>query len=113
MDKLEKMRLNAYHSSKHYKEWIKSYHDKRIVKRNFQPRQCVLLLNSRLKLFSRKFKSKCFGPFLIKEVKTYGAIKIIDPTSKRSWTINGGQLKVYLGGDLCSLIDKLELLDPQ
>jgi len=51
MHELEEMRNQAYESSKLYKEKVKSYHDKRIVKRNFEPSQMVLLFNSRLRLF--------------------------------------------------------------
>ncbi|XP_068477007.1 uncharacterized protein [Phaseolus vulgaris] len=53
-----KRRLNAYSSSKLYKERTKKYHDKKIVERNFYPGQSVLLINSRLKLFPGKLKSK-------------------------------------------------------
>jgi len=48
---LEEMRLNAYESSKLYKEKVIKYHDKKLLKKDFQPGQQVLLLNSRLKLF--------------------------------------------------------------
>nr|KYP31777.1 Transposon Ty3-I Gag-Pol polyprotein [Cajanus cajan] len=79
---LEEMRLNAYESSKQYKERIKAYHDKKILKRNFKPGKSVLLFNSRMRLFPGKLKSKWSGPFCIKEVKSYGAIEIEDPSSK-------------------------------
>jgi len=45
--KLEEMRLNAYESSKIYKQKMKAYHDQKLQKKNFQPRQQVLLFNSR------------------------------------------------------------------
>ena len=41
----------------------------------------TLLFNSRLKLFPSKLKSKWFGPFTIKEMKPYGAVELVDPTS--------------------------------
>lgn len=44
---LEEMRLNAYESSKIYKQKMKAYHDQKLQKKNFQPRQQVLLFNSR------------------------------------------------------------------
>ena len=59
---LEEMRLNAYESSKLYKQKMKAYHDKKLLKKSFQPRQQVLLFNSRLKLFPSKLKSKWSGP---------------------------------------------------
>jgi hypothetical protein len=60
----------------------------------------VLLFNSRLKLFPGKLKSKWSGPFVIKEVRNYGAIVIEDPKSQESWTVNGQRLKVYHSGDI-------------
>ena len=56
IQKLEKLRLNAYSSSKLYNECTKKYHDKKIVERNFHIGQYVLLLNSKLRLFSWKVK---------------------------------------------------------
>ena len=55
---LEEMGLNAYESSKLYKQKVKAYHDQKLLKKNFQPSQQVLLFNSRLKLFPGKLKSK-------------------------------------------------------
>nr|KYP50042.1 hypothetical protein KK1_028197 [Cajanus cajan] len=37
LHELEEMRLQAYESSKIYKSKVKSYHDRKIVQRNFQP----------------------------------------------------------------------------
>jgi len=62
------MRLIANESSKLYKERVKRYHDKKLLKQDFQPSQQVLLFNSRLKLFPGKLKSKWPGPFTIKKV---------------------------------------------
>jgi len=79
LQELEEMRLNAYESSKLYKGNMKAYHDKKILKREFYPGQSVLLFNSRLTLFPGKLKSKWSGPFLVKDVKPYGAIELEDP----------------------------------
>jgi len=65
---LEEMRLTAYQSSKLYKERVKKYHDKKLLKKDFQPGQQVFLFNSRFKLFPRKLKSKWSGPFTIKKI---------------------------------------------
>ncbi|XP_006593098.1 uncharacterized protein LOC114378759 [Glycine soja] len=88
---LEEMRLIAYESSKLYKERAKKYHDKKLLKKDFHPRQQVLLFNSRLKLFPGKLKSKWSGPFTIKKVRPYGAVELCDPQSKdpdRTWVVN-------------------------
>jgi len=58
LTELEEMRLNAYNSSRLYKERIKAYHDKKLLKREFRTGQMVLLLNSRLRLFPGKLKSR-------------------------------------------------------
>lgn len=55
---LKEMKLNAYENSKNYKEWIKSYHDKKLLQKEFYPSQQVLFFNSRLELFLGKLKSK-------------------------------------------------------
>jgi hypothetical protein len=50
ISELEEWREKAYHNSKIYKERTKRWHDKR-VKKDFAPRDKVLLFNSRVKLF--------------------------------------------------------------
>ena len=97
------MRLNAYESSKLYKDKVKAYHDKKLLKMDFSPGQHVMLFNSRLKLFQGKVKSKWSGPFTIKEVRPYGAIELFDPQSEtpdRTWVVNGQRLKLYHGGSI-------------
>lgn len=49
----------------------------------------VLLFNLRLKLFPGKLKLKWPRPFIVKEVKHYGAIVIEDPMSNEFWIVNG------------------------
>ncbi|XP_017442990.1 uncharacterized protein LOC108348005 [Vigna angularis] len=73
---LEEMWLHAYDSSKNYKEKVKFYHDKKLVKKVFNPRQQVLMFNSRLKLFPGKLKSKWSDPFMIKNVLPHGAVEL-------------------------------------
>ena len=109
LHELGEMRLNAYESSKSYKEKVKAYHDRKLVKRDFKPGQQVLLFNSRFKLFPGKLKSKWSGPFTIKEVKAYGAIEIEDPSSQRSWVVNGQRLKPYLGGEVLRITTVMHL----
>jgi len=113
--KLEEMRLTAYENSKSYKKRVKMYHDKKLFKKEFQPGQQVLLFNSRLKLFLDKIRSKWSEPFTIKEVKPYGAIKLMDPSLDdpiRSWVVNGLWLKHCLGGEVERLTIIIHLDDP-
>jgi len=109
------MRLNAYESSKLYKQKVKAYHDKKLLKKDFRPDQQVLLFNSRLKLFPGKLKSKWSGPFTVKEVKLYEAVELMDPqsnTPERSWVVNNQRLKLYDGGSIERLTIILYLQDP-
>jgi len=112
MHELEEMRNQAYESSKLYKEKVKKYHDKKIIQRQFKPGQMVLLFNSRLRLFPGKLKSKWSGPFIVKEVKPYGAVELEDPTTKASWTVNGQRLKPYFGGKVDRLTSTISLDNP-
>ena len=43
LQELEEMRLTAYDNSKRYKEKVKLYHDKKLMKRELHPGQQVLL----------------------------------------------------------------------
>jgi hypothetical protein len=54
LNELDKIRLQAYENARIYKEKTKKWHDQRIVRRQFEPGQKVLLFNSHLKLFLGK-----------------------------------------------------------
>jgi len=108
---LEEIRLNAYNSSRLYKERVKAYHDKKLLKREFQTGRPVLLFNSRLRLFPGKLKSKWSGPFVVKQARPHGAVEIEDAKSKRSWLVNGQRLKHYKGGEVERLIALITFSD--
>ncbi|XP_014492371.1 uncharacterized protein LOC106754819 [Vigna radiata var. radiata] len=112
---LEEMQLHAYDSSRSYKEKVKLYHDRKLVKIVFNLRQQVLLFNSRLKLFPRKLKSKWLGPFGIKRVFPNGAVELENPNDdgqQQSWVVNGERLKHYLGGEVERFSKVMMLVDP-
>ncbi|XP_014499199.1 uncharacterized protein LOC106760246 [Vigna radiata var. radiata] len=109
---LEEMRLHAYDSSRNYKEKVKFYHDKKLIKRVFTPGQQVLLFNSRLKLFRGKLKSKWSGPFVIKQVYPNKAVELETIDKKRNWVVNGQRLKHYLRGEVEQFSTVLMLVDP-
>jgi hypothetical protein len=48
---LDEWSEKAYHNSKIYKERTKRWHDKRIKKKDFTPKDKVLPFNSKVKLF--------------------------------------------------------------
>jgi len=107
------MRLTAYESSRLYKEKVKKYHDKNLLKKDFKPGQQVLLFNSRLKLFPSKLKSKWYGPFVIKKARSYDAIELYDPQSQnpdRTWVVNGQRLKLYHGEEFTRAHNTVHLI---
>ncbi|KAL4354091.1 hypothetical protein GQ457_06G017630 [Hibiscus cannabinus] len=79
INELEEIRHTAYDNAKIYKEKTKKWHDRKILPKNYQPGQQVLLFNSRLKLFPGKLKSRWSGPFIITHVSPHGAITIKSP----------------------------------
>ncbi|XP_022850823.1 uncharacterized protein LOC111372673 [Olea europaea var. sylvestris] len=54
---LEELRNEAYESSRIYKEKIKDFHDKHILRKTFEPNQKVYLYDSRLHNHARKLSS--------------------------------------------------------
>ncbi|XP_020207892.1 uncharacterized protein LOC109792853 [Cajanus cajan] len=91
---------------------VKSYHDKKIVQRKFQPGQQALLLNSRLRLFPGKFKSKWSDPFVIKSAIPPGAVELEEPNSRRSGMMNGQRIMPHLGGEVEKITTVIHLNDP-
>ncbi|PIM99624.1 hypothetical protein CDL12_27880 [Handroanthus impetiginosus] len=81
-NELDEFRLQAYENAKIYKEKTKRWHDKKIVERDFEPGQYVLLFNSHLKLFHGKLKSHWSGPFRITEVFPHGAVELENENSR-------------------------------
>ncbi|XP_062114777.1 uncharacterized protein LOC133826247 [Humulus lupulus] len=57
LNELDEFRNEAYENAMIYKEKSKAFHDKRIIRKDFQSGDKVLLFNSRLKLFPGKLKS--------------------------------------------------------
>ena len=58
INELEEIRNEAYENTKIYKEQTKVFHDKAILRKTFTSGQKVFLYNSRLYLFSKKFRSR-------------------------------------------------------
>nr|GMC67917.1 P21-activated protein kinase-interacting protein 1-like [Ipomoea batatas] len=73
LNELEEFKMDAYENAKIYKERTKYFHDKRILRRSFEPGDQVLLYNSRLKLFPGKLKSRWSGRFKVVEQSPSGA----------------------------------------
>ena len=98
LSELEEFRNKAYENAKIYKEKKKAWHDKHIVRKEFESGEQVLLFNSRLKLFLGKLKSRWSGPFTVTWVFPYGGAKIMH-SKKGSFKVNAQRLKPYFGGE--------------
>jgi hypothetical protein len=79
LSELEEWREKAYHSTKIYKERTKRWNDKRIIKKEFNPGDPVLLFNSRVRLFGHaKLQSKWDGPYKVVNTSSHGAATLQD-----------------------------------
>jgi hypothetical protein len=79
LSELEEWREKAYHSAKIYKKRAKRWHDKRIINKEFNPGDQVLLFNSRVRLFGHgKLQSKWDGPYKVVNSSSHGAITLQD-----------------------------------
>ena len=98
MSELEELRNEAYISTRHYKERMKLFHDKKIVRKTFEPNQFVLLYDLKLHTFSGKLRIRWDDSYIVKEVFDYGVVMIEDPRDGRILKVNGQRLKKpYLG----------------
>nr|GEV75772.1 reverse transcriptase domain-containing protein [Tanacetum cinerariifolium] len=100
---LNELRDQAYKNSLIYKERTKKLHDSKIKNRIFNVGYQVLLFNSRLKIFSRKLKTRWSGPFTITQVFPYGTIELSQPDDP-NFKVNGHRVKHYFGGDITSKV---------
>nr|GEV52752.1 reverse transcriptase domain-containing protein [Tanacetum cinerariifolium] len=103
LNELNELRDQAYENSLIYKEKTKKLHDSKIKNHIFNVGDRVLLFNSRLKIFSRKLKTHCLGPFTITKVFPYGTIKLSQPDGP-NFKVNGHRVKHYFGGDVPQLV---------
>ena len=98
LNELEEFRNEAYENAKIYKEKKKAWHDKHIVRKEFESGQRILLFNSRLKLFPGKLKSRWSRPFTMTQVFSYGGVEIMHP-EKGTCKVNTQRLKPYFRGE--------------
>jgi hypothetical protein len=99
LSSLDEWRNEAYENARLFKEKVKQWHDKRILKREFHVGEKVLLYRSRLRFFAGKLLSKWESPYVIKEVYCSGAIKIASLKDDTTQVVNGQRLKHYIAGD--------------
>ncbi|KAL4379251.1 hypothetical protein GQ457_02G022480 [Hibiscus cannabinus] len=106
INELEEIRHAAYDNAKIYKEKTKKWHDRKILPKDYQPGQQVLLFNSRLKLFPGKLKSRWSGPFIITHVSPHGAITIKSPQDDNEFKEETDQPE-YVGFVRCQTIQRI------
>src|SRR3954466_13042232 len=99
LSSLDEWRTEAYENARIFKEKVKKWHDKRILKSEFHVGEEVLLYKSRLRFFAGKLLSKWEGPYVIVEVYRSGAIKIDSLKHDTTQVVNGKILKHYISGD--------------
>ncbi|GJS91525.1 reverse transcriptase domain-containing protein [Tanacetum coccineum] len=100
---LNELRDQAYENSLIYKEKTKKLHDSKIKNRIFNVGDQVLLFKSRLKIFSRKLKSRWSGPFTIAHVYPYGTVEFSQADGP-NFKVNGHRVKHYFGGDVPHMV---------
>jgi hypothetical protein len=111
---LDEWRNEAYENAKLFKEKVKQWHDKRILKREFHIGEKVLLYRSHLRFFAGKLLSKWEGPFVIVEVHRSGAIKIASLKDDTTQVVNGQRLKHYIAGDSYNEeVDVIQTVSPE
>ncbi|KAL1078320.1 hypothetical protein V6Z11_D10G152900 [Gossypium hirsutum] len=100
LNEMGEFKAQAYENDKLYKEKTKCWHDTRIMTHQFEPRQQVLLFNSRLKLFPGKLKSQWPGPFEVTQVYPHGAIDVKYMNMRVTFKVYGQRLKHYWGAHM-------------
>src|SRR3954464_11150608 len=96
---LDEWRSEAYESAKMFKEKVKKWHDRRILKCEFNVGDKVLFFRSHFRFSPGKLLSRWEGPFHIEEVYLSDAIKIKKIDGTKPQVVNGERLKHYKGGD--------------
>ncbi|CAM8934000.1 unnamed protein product [Rhodiola kirilowii] len=94
LHELDEIRLDSYKNARIYKERTKKMHDKRIVRREFNKGERVLLYNSHLRLFPGKLRTKWSGPYTVERAHSDGHVEISVEGGK-TMVVNGQRLKHY------------------
>src|SRR3954464_14852550 len=111
---LDEWRSQAYENARLFKEKVKKFHDRRILKRELHIGEKVLLYKSCLRLFAGKLQSKWEGPYIIEEVYRSGAIKIASLKGGATQVVNGQRLKHYIYGDSYNEnVDTVDMITPE
>ncbi|XP_038895838.1 uncharacterized protein LOC120084005 [Benincasa hispida] len=109
---LKELRLEAYENSRIYKEKIKLFHDRMLIRKDFKVFQKVLLFNSHLQFMHGKLKSKWLGPFKITNIFPHGVVEIWSFDIEKVFKVNGHWLKVFNEWEVDSACSSLVLALP-
>ena len=114
MSSLYEWRSEAYENARLFKEKVKQWHDRRILKREFNVGEKVLLYRSRLRFFAGKLLLKWEGSYVVSEVYRSGAIKITSLDGDKSQVVNGQRLKHYISRDSYNKdVDIIQVVTPE
>jgi hypothetical protein len=114
LSSLDEWRSEVYENARLFKEKVKQWHDRRILKREFHVGEKVLLYSSRLRFVAGKLLSKWEGPFIFEEVYHSGAIKIASLKDNTTQVVNGQRLKHYISGDSYNEdVDVIQMVTPE
>ncbi|CAM8931970.1 unnamed protein product [Rhodiola kirilowii] len=94
LHELDEIRLDSYENARIYKERTKKWHDNRIIRRELNEGERVLLYNSRLRLFPGKLRTKWNGPYTVERAHPDGHVEISVEGGK-TMVVNGQRLKHY------------------
>nr|GEX01886.1 retrovirus-related Pol polyprotein from transposon 412 family [Tanacetum cinerariifolium] len=76
LNQLDELRTKAYEHSRAYKERNKWWHDSKIMDKEFQEGEEVLVFNSRLNLSLGKLITRWYRPYTVSKVYSYGIVKV-------------------------------------
>ncbi|GJW05438.1 reverse transcriptase domain-containing protein [Tanacetum coccineum] len=93
---LKKINLDLYAAEKHR---TKRWHNAKIMDKEFQEGEEVLVFNSRLKLFLGKLRTRWYGPYTVSKVYLYGTFEACGKNGV-GFKVNGHRLKKYHGTDM-------------
>ncbi|XP_028078798.1 uncharacterized protein LOC114280613 [Camellia sinensis] len=98
LNELEELHNDVYKSSKIYKARTKTFHNKHISRKSFEPHQKVWLFNAKLQLFPGKLRFQWDGLYEVIEAFLYGAVEVKNPQDGTTFKVNGQSLKHYVDG---------------
>jgi len=107
LQELEEICLEAYDNSVIYKGKAKVFRDAKLIRKEFQVCEKVLLFNSKLRFFLGKLNSKWLGPFMVVKTYPHGAVEIKSFATNKIFKVNGHRLKHFYEGDQVCLIEEI------